>query len=281
MFIKIVSTSIPPMMIAAVRITIGAVLIAAFVLLRKEKLPTHASIWKKGSIIGFIGVGLPFVLINWSVQYINSGTAAITMSIIPLSVFIMAHFTTHDEKMSWSGLIGILFGISGIVVLFYDTLQNNPGGTLTTYALIAMLISALGYAISNILIRLYVKTDPINTSFVMLTTSALIIWPFVLFFEQPWTIVFGTQEVIAILYLGIVTTGITTMVLVLLTQMAGSTFVSYNTYLIPIVAVFAGYIWLDEPLKEMTFLSIAFIFGGIYIAQMQKRILQNKSDQIP
>lgn len=269
MFIKIIATSIPPMTIAGVRITIGALVIAAFVKLKGDKLPTHASIWKKGTIIGLIGVGIPFVLISWAVVHINSGTAAITMSIIPLSVFILAHFVTQDEKMSWKGLAGLIFGFFGIVILFYDTLQNNDG-TLSSYALIAMLISAFGYALSGVLIKRYVKSDPISTSFVMLTTSALIIWPFILFIEQPWHIIIGIPELISLTYLGVLATGFTTMVLVMLTQKAGATFVSYNTYFIPIIAVFAGYIWLDEPLKKATFISISFILSGIFIAQKQK-----------
>lgn len=271
LFIKIISPTVPPFTIAATRITIGALVIAAIVLLKGEKLPSHTSIWIKGSLIGLIGTGIPFVLISWAVQYINSGTAAITMSIIPLSVFIMAHFAHHDEKMSWMGLIGILSGICGILVLFYDTLMSGSNHALGTYALIAMLVSAFGYALANILIRKYVKTDPINTTFVMLTTSALLIWPFVALFENPFSMNIGMTEIISLSYLGILPTGLATMVLVIFTQKAGSTFVSYNTYFIPIFGVFAGYLFLDEALKQATFLSISFIVIGIYIAQKQKK----------
>ncbi|MBT5185194.1 MAG: DMT family transporter [Kordiimonadaceae bacterium] len=269
--IKTVTTSIPPLTIAATRISIGALLIAAYVLLKREKLPSHSSIWIKGSIIGLIGTGIPFALISWAVKYINSGTAAICMSIIPLSVFIMAHFTTHDEKMTWPGLLGIVSGVCGIIVLFYDTLQVNDTNGLGTYALIAMLVSAFGYALANILIKRYVKTDPINTSFVMLTTSAIILWPITLIFEQPFSIVIESSEIFSLLYLGVFPTGIATMVLVIFNQKAGPTFVSYNTYLIPIVGVFAGYIWLDEILNEAVFLSIMFIMIGIFIAQRQNK----------
>ncbi len=259
------------MTIAASRITIGALVIAAFVFLSGGKLPTHASIWKKGTVIGLIGVGIPFVLISWAMQHITSGAAAITMSIIPISVFVMAHFATHDEKMSWMGLFGLLCGIGGIVVLFYDTLKHTDNDALSTYALLAMLISAFGYALSGVMIKRYVKTDAINTSFVMLTTSAIVIWPLVLFFEQPMNMVIGISEIIPILYLGVLATGLTTMVLVMLNQKAGATFVSYNTYLIPIIAVFAGYIWLEEPLKEETFLAIFFIMIGIFISQKKTK----------
>lgn len=266
-FLKIIAPTVPPLTIAASRISIGALVIALYTFYQREKLPTHKSIWIKGSVIGLIGTAMPFILISWSMLYINSGTGAICMSVIPLMVFIMAHFVHHDEKMSWLGLIGILFGISGVVVLFYDSISISEDGNMGTYALIAMMFASFGYAFANILIKRYVKTDPINTSFVMLTTSAIAIWPLAFLIEQPLSIEYGTTEILSLIYLGVLPTGITTMVLVIFTRIAGSTFVSYNTYLIPIVGVVVGYIFLDEALKQTTILSIIFIAMGIYISQ--------------
>ena len=270
LFLKIMASTVPPLTIAAARITIGALIIAAYALLKGDKFPVHASIWIKGSIIGVIGTCIPFVFINWSMNYINSGVGAICMSIIPLCVFVMAHFTTQNEKMSWNGLIGIVHGICGILVLFYDNLSTD-NSTLGTLALIAMLLAAFGYALANILIRRYVKTEPINTSLVILTTSSIITWPIAFIFESPLDISYGGFEILSLIYLGVLPTGIATMVLVVFTQKAGSTFVSYNTYLIPIVGVLAGFIFLGETLKETTFLSILFITIGIYISQRPKK----------
>ncbi len=267
LFLKMIAPTIPPITIAAVRITIGAIVIAIYVFSKGEKLPSHKSIWLKGSVIGLIGVGAPFVLISWAMLYINSGTGAICMSVIPLMVFIMAHF--NDEKMSLLGFFGIISGICGVLVLFYDSLNiTSDNSNMAILALMAMMTASFGYAFSNILIRRHVKTNPIHTSFVMLTTAAVALWPLAFIFEQPFAIEYSNFEIISLLYLGILPTGITTMVLVVFTQKAGSTFVSYNTYLIPIFGVFAGYVFLDEVFKGTTFLSILFIAGGIYISQI-------------
>ncbi|MDA9619252.1 DMT family transporter [Alphaproteobacteria bacterium] len=268
LFLKMIAPSIPPITIAAARITIGAIVIAIYVLSKGEKLPSHKSIWLKGSVIGLIGVGAPFVLISWAMLYINSGTGAICMSVIPLMVFIMAHF--NDEKMSLLGFCGIISGICGVLVLFYDSLNiTQDNNNMAILALIAMMAASFGYAFSNILIRRHVKTEPIHTSFVMLATASVALWPLAVIFEQPLAIEYNNFEIISLLYLGILPTGITTMVLVVFTQKAGSIFVSYNTYLIPIFGVFAGYFFLDEVLKGTTFLSILFIAGGIYVSQIK------------
>lgn len=272
LFLKIIAPTVPPITIAAARITIGALVIASYVLMKGGKLPTHSSIWIKGTIIGVIGTGIPFVLIGWAMLYINSGTGAICMSIIPLCVFVMAHFAHPDEKMSWAGFIGIVSGICGIVVLFYDTINVNDEQSMGTLALIAMLTASFGYALANILVKKYVKTEPINTSFVMLTTVAVLLWPLAFIFEQPLDTQYGSTEILSIFYLGVLPTGIATMVIVIFTQKAGSTFVSYNTYFIPVVGVIAGYLFLDEALKQATLISICFIVIGIFIAQKQKKL---------
>ena len=239
----------PPITIAAARITIGALVIAIYVITKGEKLPSHRSIWLKGSVIGLIGTGVPFVLISWAMLYINSGTGAICMSVIPLMVFVMAHF--NDEKMHLLGFAGIISGICGVLVLFYDSLNvPSDNGNMAFLALLGMMVASFGYAFANILIRRYVKTDPVNTSFVMLTTTSIVLWPLAFIFEQPLAVEYGNIEIMSLLYLGILPTGITTMILVIFTQIAGSTFVSYNTYLIPIVGVITGYVFLGEALKN-------------------------------
>ncbi len=72
LFIKIAVEEISPLMLAALRIGSGALILNLFLILKGQRLPIHFSFWKKIFVAGFFAQGLPFVLINWGEQYVDS-----------------------------------------------------------------------------------------------------------------------------------------------------------------------------------------------------------------
>ena len=72
-------------------------------------------------------MAIPFFLIAYGVQKVQSNLAAILMASTPLSASILAHFFTKNEKINIIKSIGILIGFSGIVFLFSDNIliDNN------------------------------------------------------------------------------------------------------------------------------------------------------------
>jgi drug/metabolite transporter (DMT)-like permease len=49
------------------------------------------------------------------------------------------------------------------------------------------------------------------------------------------------------------------------------TFVSYNTYFIPLVGITAGYFFLDEPVNDLMKVSVALILFGIFISERKAK----------
>ncbi|WP_321398095.1 DMT family transporter [Emcibacter sp.] len=270
MFNKIAVQSIPPMTIAASRISLGALVVWIILRHRKLQLPSDLKSWAYIGLVGILGTAFPFMLVSWGVKYQNAGTAAICMSLIPLNTFVLAHFLTHDEKMSWMKLAGLLCGIVGILILFIDATLLEGSGLLPILGFLAFLLTGFFYSLSGVMIRHFKNKNPLVAATVMLICSSLAIWPLAMAVDQPWAVTPDAAGVWSIIFLGIMATGTATIVLVHLTHLAGATFVSYNTYLVPIVGVFSGYFWLDEPLKETTFASILFVLVGIYLTERWK-----------
>ncbi len=270
MFVKISLESVPPLTISAARTTIGAVILTLIALKMGIKLPRELSQWRDCAIIGVAGTVIPFFLLNWSIQYVHSSLAAICMSLLPLFTIILAHYLTHDEKFRLNKLVGIFFGMIGVASLFYGTMTGVNSGTYTYLALIGLIATSFFYALSGVLIKRLKNKNPISMAAAMLIVSSVMTIPLALIFDSPWTITPSLSSLYSILMLGAFSTAMATLLLFHLTHLAGATFVSYSTYLLPLVGISSGYIWLDEPLKITYILSVLFIFIGIFLAENGK-----------
>src|ERR1700748_3065255 len=83
--IKVAVAEIPPLTLAALRITIAAALLQCIVSLRGTTSVTPPRIqWRTVVGIAFWGYARPYSLLAWSEQHISSGEAAILLATIPL-----------------------------------------------------------------------------------------------------------------------------------------------------------------------------------------------------
>ncbi|WP_339860869.1 DMT family transporter [Paremcibacter congregatus] len=272
MFNKVAVDSIPPLTIAAGRIFIGALIVTGLALKMGAKLPRGRDQWVQCLVIGILGNVIPFFLVSWAVQHVQSALAAICMSLMPLFTLALAHVMTHDEKFSVQKLIGVIFGVLGIVSLFYGTIREVTPSLTLYLALFGLLATSFFYALCGVLIKNLKNKNPLSTSAAMLIMASVVIIPLALMLEHPWTATPTVDALVATVMLGVFSTGLAAYVLFHLTHITGAVFVSYNTYLIPLVGMAAGYIWLDEALKSTYFISICFIFTGIYLAERRKSV---------
>jgi len=271
MFVKISLDSIPPITIAASRISIGAIVITLIALKMGVKLPRKLSEWFPCAVVGLTGSVFPFILLNWSIQYVHSALAAICMSLSPLFTITLAHYMTHDEKFSANKLIGIIFGIFGVGSLFYGTMTEMDSTPIMFLALFGLVVTSFSYALTGVLVKNLKNKNPLSTASAMLITASLFTIPLALIFEKPWTLTPTPSALYSLVILGIFATGIASLVLFHLTHLAGATFVSYNTYFIPLVGITAGDIWLNEPLTAAYIVSVSFILAGIYLAEKRRK----------
>ena len=92
MAMKIGVVSIPPISLTAGRVLIAAVLLLIVSIIKGFKLPIEMRFWVYCFLIGILGNGLPFTLISWGEEQVNSGQAAILMAVMPMVTIVLAHF---------------------------------------------------------------------------------------------------------------------------------------------------------------------------------------------
>ena len=268
--IKIATYSYGPLTIAFLRIFLGAMLIVIICFFKKIKIEAFSKDWYWFAIIGFVNLVIPFFLIAYGVQKIQSNFAAILMSTTPLSSAILAHFFTKTEKINFTKIVGVVVGFAGIVILFSDSLLINNENFF--YALM-ILVGSTFYVVGGILtLKISSKKNENLTSSILIWGS-LIIFPIMIYYEQPWNFVPRLDSTISLIYLGVFPTGIAWLIRFHILKKNGLVFHSQVAYLIPIFGVILGYIFLKEVITFKVLIALIAVVVGFYF--VRRSIKQN------
>ncbi len=270
--IKIATYSYGPLTIAFLRIFLGAILIAILCFFKNIKIEAFSKDWYWFALIGFVNLVIPFFLIAYGVQKIQSNLAAILMSTTPLSSAILAHFFTNKEKINFTKIIGVMVGFAGIIVLFSDNILINNENF---FHALMILVGSTFYVIGGILTLKISKKKNENLTSSILIWGALIIFPIAMYYEQPWNLVPRLDSTISLIYLGIFPTGIAWLIRFHILKKNGLVFHSQVAYLIPIFGVILGYVFLKEVITLKVLIALIAVIIGFYF--VRRSIKQNLS----
>ena len=220
-------------------------------------------------LIGLIGNFIPFSLISWSEQYIQSNTAGLLLSVAPIFTLFLSYFFIKGDKFFLRTFISILVGLFGIIFIFgFDTLihisSNQSGNYLAKFAI---LIAALGYVVSAILAYNLKHIRTITLTTFVTISAALISLPFMIISEFNTPSSFNFNSLLSLLYLGLFPTAIAFVLRFHIISKAGPIFLSYVAYLIPVFAIFWGYIFLKETITQGTLIGVILILLGVFLSQ--------------
>ena len=262
--IKIATYSFGPVTIAFLRVFFGSIPVLLLCYLKNIKIEAFSKDWHWFAMIGFINLVVPFFLIAYGVKSVQSNLAAILMSTTPLSSTILAHFYTKNEKFNLVKTIGILMGFSGIIFLFSDNIlidQNNFVSALL------ILLGSTCYVIGGVLTLKISNKKNENVTGSILIWATIILFPFVVFLEQPWQSTPRIDSLASVIYLGIVPTGVAWLLRFRILTQNGLIFQSQVSYLIPIFGVILGFIFLDELITTKVLISLIAVCIGIYFVR--------------
>ena len=262
--IKIATYSYGPITIAFFRILFGAIPVVFLCLYKKIKIEAFSKDWFWFASIGTINLVIPFFLIAYGVQKVQSNLAAILMASTPLSATILAHFFTKKEKINFTKIVGILTGFFGIVMLFSDNILINNENFF--YALM-ILFGSTFYVIGGLLTLKISKKKNENVTASILIWGSIVIFPITMIIEQPWNLSPRLDSTISLIYLGIFPTGIAWLLRFQILKRNGLVFQAQVAYLIPIFGVILGYIFLNEIITTKVLIALIAVIVGFYFVR--------------
>ncbi len=264
-----------PFTVAAGRISIGALALLSIVALTS---PRDLLIRDPKSLVfmlmlGIMNFAMPFSLLAWGLQHVPSAFAGVAMGSSPIFVLVLAYFFVPDEQIGPRRIIGVILGFAGLVVLILPGIMADGSEAGSVAARVACVLASLCYSIGAILIRRAPPIPPLVFTAGMLAAGSVILTPLALFIEGVPEIT-GERATWAIIYAGLIPTGLAFLLRVVLIQSAGPIFMSLVAYVVPIWAVLLGVLLLSETLTLSTYIGAAIILSGVGLTQL--RFLKNR-----
>ena len=99
MFTAISVATVDPVAVVFYRLALGAVVLSLVVYARGEVIPLEGRTWAGFLVMAIAGNALPFFLISWGQQSVNSGVAGMIMAIMPLLTMVFAHYFVPGDKI--------------------------------------------------------------------------------------------------------------------------------------------------------------------------------------
>ena len=265
---------VPPLTVATVRVGLGAGLLLAIARLRRQSWPrlrggADLRLWGRLLFLGVVGNSLPFFLISAGEQTTTSQLAGILMAIIPMLVVILAHFFTHDERLTFLKIAGVALGFAGVVVLVGVDYLKGLGAQVLGQGLI--IGGCISYSVYGVTARHLPRLAPDLLIGVILFAGFVPALPFWLAMDRPWAIDWQWQGVAAVCWLGLVATGCGNLFYFMLLRRTGAGFASNNNYLVPPLALVWGYLILGEQPHLNALAALVLILVGLAVQRMGVR----------
>ena len=271
--ISIALADFSPLAIAAWRVMLATIAVLIICTLRKVKLPGDRVTWLLFSGIGLMNSALPFTLIGWGQQSVDSATTAILIATTPFTTLLMSHWMTGDDKITRYKFLGLLLGFAGVLILLGHDAAVNPGSTL---GMVVILFAACCYSLSSLLIR---KLSHLPTFAIVggsLISSCFVLIPALIWLHPPWQQSASNSAWIAVLFLAAGPTAAAYLLRAEIVKLNGAVFMSNAGFLIPLFAVLWAWLLLDEWPAPATWAAMVLILIGIGVGRYRSQYVPVK-----
>ncbi len=248
----------------AIRVGGAAAVLWAVVLSRGLPVPRFGPIWGAFLLMGLLNNVIPFSLIVWGQQSIESGLAAILNASTAIMGVLVAAAAFRDERLTTRKLLGVALGFGGVVVVIGpDALR---GFDITAAAQLAILGASLSYAVAGTWGRFASRgVEPLVAAAGMLTGSSLLMLPAAWLLDGAPDGAWTWPTWAALAYLAVICSAVAYLIFYRLLRRVGAGNTSLVTLMIAPVAILLGAAVYDEALPARAYAGFAILAGGLAV----------------
>ena len=279
LLIKVAVGGMPPSAVAFARVALGMVVLLAVVRLRGLHLPAGREAWRHFAVLGVFGSALPFTLLAWGEQRIPSALGAVLNAGTPLfAALLVAVFLGQRLRRSQS--LGLVFGFVGVGVAAGLGASDLSGASLAGEA--AAVAAGACYAVAITYAKRHLGlVPPLVAAAGQLVTATLLALPFAVVSTAREGLDLTPRRLLAVCLLGVLGTGFAYVLLYRVIADLGPTMAAAVTYLVPVMAVSVGLLFLHEPFHLRMVAGGLLIVGGIVLLNGQGARPRERAEAVP
>jgi drug/metabolite transporter (DMT)-like permease len=263
LFIKIgVDAGLSPFTLISLRLGIGFILLASVVLVAREALPRDPRTYGHLVVMGAVNIAIPFSLITWAELTVDSALASILNAAVPLFVIVIAAIFLRDERITLNRLAGLAVGFVGVAILVgFDPADIGRSNTAGEIALIG---STISYACGAVYARRNIHgLRPMIPALFQVGFALVMVLVLAFVFERPLNVGMTPNAMFAVIWLGLLGSGLAYLVFFRILGRWGATRTSMVAYLLPVYGIALGGLILHEPIDIRLLVGTALIIGGV------------------
>jgi drug/metabolite transporter (DMT)-like permease len=263
--IKIAIRSIPPFSLGASRFLIAGLLLYAFARLHR-KVATRPVHWLHAFILGALMLGVGNAAVVWASGRMPSGLVALVVAVVPLFVVLIDWLRPHGTRPHGVVMVGVLVGLVGMALLVWPSLFGNAHD-VQLGPLLVLLFGSVAWSLGTVFGRnAKVPGYPPLTSAMQLLGGGLLLTLIALVAGESTRFrpaEFSWQGVAALAYLIIFGSIVAFSAYSWLLRVANPARIATYAYVNPVVAIFLGWLVVDEKLTLRTIVAAGVILGGV------------------
>jgi drug/metabolite transporter (DMT)-like permease len=270
--IRIGVETIPPFLVSGIRNLLSGSLILLFLIATKKTERIQLHHLARALVLALLMIVIGNGLTTYSEKYISSGMASLLSTLSPL-VVLLFNLVLGYEKLSLKTIAGIFLGLFGMYLLY----ENNMSDFMKPEyreGVGALLLAIIAWS-AGTLVTKKVKQNPIgillNVSMQMLL-AGVILCGLHLGTQGPidssqWS----NRSMLAIVYLALFGSVVGYVAYSYLMTQWSSTRVTVLAYVNVVIALFLGWLILDETITPRIILATAVIVSGVVLVNYKKR----------
>lgn len=270
LFISVGVRELHPLYLALGRVLAGAVVLLAFLAVKRDSLPREPRLWFHSFVMGAVGSAIPWTLFGYGEQRIPSLLAGIWNGITPLVVLPIAVLIFRTETFSVRRVVGLLLGFAGMLVVL-GAWNVNGGADLTGQAL--CMLAAVCYGLAIPYQKRFVAGTTLSgtslsaTLLLCASVQLAIVAPIVTGQAPPVPWSLSMEVVVSVVALGALGSGLAFVLNLRNIRLIGASRSSMVTYLMPLFSIVAGVLVLHEHIAWYQPVGALIVLTGVAVSQ--------------